>query len=604
MTYTAENIKWNLSDLYESPESQILQEDLKKASHAADRFETTYKTNLTNLLVDSSTVVDFAKLFKDYEEILRLITKPIVYAHLRFAEQTDDASRGAFLHNLNDKWTEIHSKLIFWEVLFNKLSDLQIEKIKSLPELKSKLHYIDSVRKYAPHTLSESEEKILSATASVSGSAFARLFDETVNSIAFKWLENGQDTTKTESQILALLHSPEREVRKKASQSLSQGLSENAKLITYIYNMVLADHRVRSKIRGYAHPSQSRNMANETDFAAVSNLIDSCVRFYPEVEKYYRLKTRLLGIDQMQDYDRYAPLSDADEKISFEECRQMVIDSYADFDPECGNIAQRFFDERWIDAEMRSGKRGGGFCCSVTPDHHPFILVNYSGSLRDVLTVAHEVGHGIHQFLSRKVGILECDAPLTMAETASVFGEMLTFDRLLKRVESPRDRLALRCGQIDDQIATIFRQIAMTRYELQSHEAGLKKGELSELDFNQFWMNVNQELYGKSVQLSESYRHGWKYIPHFIHTPFYCYAYSFAQLFVLALFAKYKDGLPGFVDKYKQILSLGGSEKPENIAQIMGVNLTDKSFWNSGLTLFQKMVDETIELAGQVQVKK
>ncbi|MCA9396989.1 MAG: M3 family oligoendopeptidase, partial [Candidatus Omnitrophica bacterium] len=443
-----------------------------------------------------------------------------------------------------DRWTDIHSKLIFWEVLFNKLSDSQIAEIKSDPGLKSKNHYIDSVRKYAPHTLSEPEEKILSATSSVSGSAFARLFDETVNGIQFSFTDGGKETLKTESEILALLHSPSQDVRKRASVSLAEGLNQNAKLITYIYNMVLADHRMRSKLRGFTHPSQSRNMANETDLPTLTNLIDSCVQFYPEVEKYYRLKTKLLGLNQMNDYDRYAPLSDTDEKIPFEECRRMVVDSYTDFDPEFGRIAGRFFEERWIDAEMRPGKRGGGFCCSVTPDHHPFILVNYSGSLRDVLTVAHEVGHGIHQFLSAKAGILECDAPLTMAETASVFGEMLTFDRLLKRVKNPEDRLALRCGQIDDQIATIFRQIAMTRFELKCHESGMEKGELAEEDFNRCWVEVNRELYGESILLSDSYRHGWKYIPHFIHTPFYCYAYSFAQLFVLALFSKYKNNTP------------------------------------------------------------
>ncbi len=361
--------------------------------------------------------------------------------------------------------------------------------------------------------------------------------------------------------------------------------------------MILADHRASLKIRGYKHPMDAMNLSNEIDFESVQNLIQSVQAAYPLAQRYYAIKKKLLGLDTLYDYDRYATIEAEEAKIDFAECRRLVIDGYNAFSPEAGKIVEQFFANRWIDAEIREGKQSGGFCCMTTPDLHPYILVNYTGSLRDVMTVAHELGHGMHQYLARRAGILEADAPLTMAECASVFGEMIIFEKILENEKDPKKRLALLCGKIDDNFATVFRQITMTDFELLAHEAGLKEGELQSGRLSDFWIEANTKFYGNSVVLTDNYRHGWKYIPHFIHSPFYCYAYSFAQLFVLSLYQKYKEDPKGFVPKYFEMLALGGSRKPEEIAKLAGLDIKDKSFWRSGLKILEDLVDQVEKLA-------
>jgi len=395
-------------------------------------------------------------------------------------------------------------------------------------------------------------------------------------------------------------HSKNRTERKQASESLAQGLTENTHILTYIYNMILSDRRASLKIRNYQHPMDARNLSNETNLDSIQNLMRSVQAAYPIAQRYYQLKARLLNLDKLYDYDRYAPIFEDDAKIPFDQCREIVLSGYYDFSEEAGKIVEDFFTKNWIDAEIREGKQGGGFCCSTTPDLHPYILVNYTGSIRDVMTVAHELGHGLHQSLAAKtVGILESSAPLTMAETASVFGEMLIFEKILSREKDPKKRLGLICGKIDDNFATVFRQIVMTRFELMAHETGLKEGELSSDRLSDFWMQANGELYGQSLELTDNYRHGWKYIPHFVHSPFYCYAYAFAQLFVLTLYQKYKENKDAFIPIYLEMLSLGGSKRPEEIAQLAGLNLQEPSFWQSGITLLDELVTKAEKLGNE-----
>ncbi len=581
MTKSAQGVRWDLGDLYQGPEDPRIERDLKTASSRALLFEKKYKNRLAKNL---------PALLKDYKAIVTLLTRPIVYAPLRFAEKTDEPGRGAFLQTVRTRITDIQSHLLFWEIGWNKLDARKVSVLLKNPRLAPDRHYLENLRKYAAHTLSEPEEKVFSAKANTSSAAFSRLFDEVMNSVPFYIQLNGKKEKKTEGEILGLFHSPERETRRKASESLTAGLEENKRLLTYIYNMILADHRLDLKHRFYGHPSDPRNLANETDFRTLSNLVESVKRAYPVAARYYELKRGLLGLDVLNDYDRYAPITGEEEKVDFETCREIVLSSYRAFAPEAGKVAALFFERRWIDAEIRPGKQGGGFCCETVPELHPYVLVNYTGNLRDVLTVAHELGHGLHQYLSRKAGILESSAPLTMAETASVFGEMLVFEKILEREKDPRKRLALLCGKIDDCFATVFRQIALTDFELRAHEAGLKKGELSEEELNGFWIGANADLYGRSVKLTEGYRHGWKYIPHFVHTPFYCYAYAFAQLFVLCLYKRYKEDPKGFVPKYFEMLTLGGSRRPEEIARIGGIDLGKKGFWQEGLGLLTDLV--------------
>jgi oligoendopeptidase F len=452
------------------------------------------------------------------------------------------------------------------------------------------------MRNFAPHTLSEPEEKILSIKADTGVNAFARLFDEVTGRMEFSIEENGARAKKTESEILALLHSPDRGLRKAASESLAEGLSTHSHALTYIYNMILADHRSSMKLRRLSHPAQARNLANEIDLEGFDHLVRSVKAAYPVARRYYALKKKLLGLDELFDYDRYAPVGSDETKIPFERCRSIVLEGYRAFSEEAARVAGQFFDRRWIDAEIRPGKQGGGFCCQTTPELHPYILVNYTGTMRDVMTVAHELGHGLHQFLARKAGILESDAPLTLAETASVFGEMLIFERLFEAERDRRKRLALLCGKIDDHFATVFRQIAMTDFELKAHAAGLADGELAGERLSDLWIEANADYYGGSVTLTDAYRHGWKAVPHFVHTPFYCYAYAFAQLFVLCLFEKYREDPARFVPGYLKMLELGGSKKPGEIAAIAKMDLNAPDFWRSGLSFLERYVARAEEL--------
>ena len=538
-----------------------------------------------------------AELLRDYKEIVTVLTKPSVFSHLSFAGKTDDAAIGAFMQKIQVELTDTYAHLVFFEVFWNQLPDDAARRLMEDSSVRDDRHFLEKMRVYAPHTLSEGEEKIMSIKSNTSGHAFSRLFDEVMNSVPFYVEEDGARVKKTEGEVLSLFHSADRAERKKASTSLAEGLAEPTRLLTYIYNMILADHRASLKIRRYKHPMDAMNLSNEIDFDSVQNLIRNVQAAYPLAQRYYALKKKLLGLDTMYDYDRYATVESEEAKIDFAECRRIVLEGYDAFSTEAGKVAREFFDKKWIDAEIREGKQGGGFCCETTPDLHPYILVNYTGSLRDVMTVAHELGHGLHQYLARRAGILESGAPLTMAECASVFGEMLIFEKILERETDPKKRLALICGKIDDNFATVFRQIAMTDFELMAHETGLKEGELSADRLSDFWIEANAKFYGSSVSLTDNYRHGWKYIPHFVHSPFYCYAYAFAQLFVLSLYQKYKEDPKGFIPKYFEMLSLGGSKKPEEIAALAGLDLKKADFWKSGLKILEDLVGQAEQLA-------
>lgn len=587
----AQGVRWNLNDLYASFTDPRIDADLGTALEKADTFEKKYRP-----LLEQPSPEDFPiqTLIADYKEIITLSARLGSFAYLSFAERTDSSEAGTFLQKIQTRLTNIQTRLVFLDVLWTRLDKTTAERILHQPEAAEHRHFLETLRIYAPHTLSEPEEKILAEKANTSSRAFARLFDEVLNNFSFSY----DGKLKTESEVLALLHSPDRETRKKASESLGAGLSDNTRTLSFIYNRILEDHRLDMKLRAYPHPMSARNLANETSLAQITDLMTSVKKAYPIAQRYYRLKQKLLKLPELYDYDRYAPLEKTNERISFDECRKIVLEGYRAFSPEAARIVEMFFEGRWIDAEVRPGKRGGGFCSLTTPEAHPYILVNYTGSLRDVMTVAHELGHGLHQVLAgKRVGVLEASAPLTMAETASVFGEMLIFEKILEKETDPGRRLSLLAGKIDDNFATVFRQIAMTDFELRAHEAGLKSGELSAEALSDEWMAANSELYGSSVILTPAYRHGWKYIPHFIHSPFYCYAYAYAQLFVFALFKKYKSSPADFTGKYFEILSLGGSRKPEELAALANLDLNQAGFWEAGLKMLEELVSEAESLA-------
>lgn len=601
MTNMAKDIKWNLADLYSSLTDPAIQKDLEIAQKKADQFEAKYKPIFDRPTELSASHLE--SLLSEYKDIVSLMRKLGVYAQLSFSEKTNAPGAGAFLQKIQVTLTDINAHLLFWEVCWSKLDPKTAEPLLHAAELASERHYLDQVRKYGPYTLKENEEKIMAVKDNTSGGAFSRLFDEIMNSIKFEIEINGKRVTKTEGEVLSFLHSPSREERQKASESLATGLEANTHILTYIYNMILADSRGNMKIRGYKHPMDQRNLANETNLETILTLVQSVKKSYKIAERYYTLKRKLLGLSELYDYDRYAPIDSTREQIDFATCKEIVLKGYYEFSPKAGEITEQFFDKKWIDAEIREGKQGGGFCCDTTPDLHPYILVNYTGSTRDVMTVAHELGHGLHQYLARRAGVLESSAPLTMAETASVFGEMLIFDQLLSSEKDPLKQLSLICGKIDDNFSTVFRQITLTDFELKAHLRGLTDGELSSDLLSDFWMEVNSEFYGKSVILTDRYRHGWKYIPHFVHTPFYCYAYAFAQLVVLALYQKYKENKSSFIPSYLEMLSLGGSKKPEDLTSLLGLDISKPDFWQLGIEILDKLVARAEELSAQLPRK-
>jgi oligoendopeptidase F len=410
----------------------------------------------------------------------------------------------------------------------------------------------------------------------------------------------GVPQTLNESGVLALLHDDRRDVRQRAARALTDGLRQQSLPLTFIFNVIAQDHAQIDRVRGFPTPMAARHLANEIEPVTVDALMTACEASADIVADYYRLKRRLLGFDALYDYDRYAPIGGESEPMAWPAARDLVLDAYGDFAPRMRDIAAEFFTGRWIDAEAREGKRGGAFSSSAVTSAHPYILLSYLGHPRDVQTLAHELGHGVHQYLARERGYLQADTALTMAETASVFGELLVFERLRRQERTPRARLALLCAFIEEAFGTVFRQIALTRFEQHLHAVRRGEGELSSERIGTIWHEVNAALYRDSVVLTDDYRWWWAYIPHFIHSPFYCYAYGFGELLVLALYELYRERGAAFVPQYLELLAAGGSESPATLLGRLGVDIRQPAFWERGLGVLRGLVAEAQQLGNQL----
>ena len=593
---SAQGVTWNLDDLYRSPEDPALERDLDQALHWAEAFAKTYKGALARKPGLSGK--QLAAMLEEFERILVLRDRPVIYAHLLFSGDTQNPAHGKLLQKTQARSTAVQQHLIFTELEWCALDEARAAKLIDAPACARWKHYLHASRRYRPHLLSEPEEKIASELENTGSRSFIRLFDQSLGAMKFELRHGGKTTVLSEQQALSLLYVTDREKRKAAAEALTRGFEANLPHITFIFNTIVDHHATIDRLRNYPHPMAARHLANETDQKTVDALLKSCDAHTGLVARYYRLKARLLGLRKLYDYDRYAPISSNLPRCTWKEGTEIVRSAYADFSPEFGTIVDRFFRERWIDAELRPGKRGGAFSSGTTPDLHPFILVNHSDKLRDVATLAHELGHGIHQFLAQKQGYLQADTPLTLAETASVFGEMLTFHRLLETQKRPEIRLALLCSKIEDIFATVFRQAALTRFEQRLHEARRKEGELDADTISRHWMETNAAMFGGSVELTPGYRRWWSYITHFIHSPFYCYAYAFGEMLVLSLYASYRRQGADFVPKYRELLAAGGSESPVELTRRIGLDITRPAFWNQGMKLIEELVCETEELAG------
>jgi len=585
----AENIEWDLTDLYPSISSEELQSDKKKVLKLAEEFKTDYRGKIEHLNAEL-----FAEALQKYEGIIEILGKIGSFAHLIWSTNTESTEYGKLLQEANELGSEVSQKLVFFDVEWLKLSDEKADELIRHENLNPWKHYLRTSRRYKEHTLTEEAEKVMSAKSVTGRAAWNRFFDETLGAARFEL--DGE--TLTEQEVLSKLHSPDRDLRKRAHQSLTTTFKKHSRTLTFVFNTILADKSTNDKLRNYSHWLESRNLSNQIDDASVDALVKAVENKYGIVQRYYKLKTKLLGLDKMFDYDRYAPLLNSTKTISWEESKEMVLSAYGDFNPEMKSIASKFFEENWIDAAVKPGKRGGAYSAGTVTTVHPYVFMNFEGRLRDVQTLAHELGHGVHQYLSRKQGELQSSTPLTTAETASVFGEMLVFNRMMENLSDPKEKLALLISKIDDAIATIFRQVSMNRFENEIHHARRDGGELSTDDFSGYWHKTQHKLYGDSVELTDEYKLWWCYIPHFLHTPGYVYAYAFGELLVLALYDLYKKSdQKEFSEKYIELLEAGGSDWPHKIVAKMGVDITDASFWENGLQLFEEMISDAEKLS-------
>lgn len=587
----AEEIHWDLSDLYKSIDDPQLEQDRETVLEKADEFAETYKGRITEL--DSG---QFKKALQEYEDILEMIGKIGSFAHLLWSTDTSKPEYGKLIQQSKELSSEVHQKLVFFDVEWLDVEEEKAGQWIESDELSHYKHYLETSRRYKEHILSEKEEQILSAKSVTGRSAWNRYFDETLGAAKFE-LE-GEELT--EQEVLSKLHEPNRELRKKAHASLTGTFRELSRTLTFVFNTLLADKHTNDKLRNYDSWISSRNLSNEIDDNTVELLINSVTNSYSLVQRFYKLKRDLLGYEKLYDYDRYAPLLQNQEEIKWDKAREIVLSSYREFHPEMGEIAGKFFEQSWIDAAIKPGKRGGAYSASTVPSVHPYVFMNFDGKIRDVQTLAHELGHGVHQYLSRKQGALQAGTPLTTAETASVFGEMLVFQNLIKKLDDPKEKLALLMGKIDDTIATVFRQVSMNRFEHAMHTKRREDGELTTEEFSELWRDTQEDLYGDSVEITESYNLWWCYIPHFLHTPGYVYAYAFGELLVLALYEEYTRSENGFSEKYISMLEAGGSDWPENIVSKVGLDITDRDFWDKGLSAVEKMLEQAEELAQQI----
>jgi oligoendopeptidase F len=598
-TSSADGAAWDLSDLYSGVDDPRIAQDLDRALKRAQAFESAYRGKIDCESGPAAQML-YAAL-RELEDLYEQMDKPLVYASLIHAAKTADPKNGALLACTREQRTAINKHLIFFDLEWVKLPDKPAQALLASPLLAKYRHYLEHKRSWRPHYLTEPEEKLLEEKNLTGRAAFVRLFDETVSSLQFSFALDGRTELLSMQQISAKLFDPERSARRGAAEGLTKGLQENARLLTFIFNNLVFDHHSDCQLRSFPNPMAPRHLTNEISDAVVEALLAATERHHDLVQRYYCLKGRLLQVEPLCDYDRYAPLFPDLPPCDWNQGRQIVQESYQAFSPKAGAIIREFFEKKWIDAELRSGKRGGAFSSSAVPSVHPYILTNYTDKLRDVMTLAHELGHGLHQYLSRPVGYLQCDTPLTTAEMASVFGEMLTFQRLLALFPEPRIRLAMLCSKIEDSFATVFRQVVLTRFEQALHQARREKGELTTEQINDLWMATNRPMHGQVVKLTDGYAWWWLYIGHFIRAPFYCYAYAFGELLVLALVQKYKQEGSAFVPKYLDLLASGGSDAPHVLLGKLGVDVTDTGFWELGLRLLAEMVAEAEALAGKVQ---
>ncbi|MDO5621600.1 MAG: M3 family oligoendopeptidase [Paracoccus sp. (in: a-proteobacteria)] len=576
---------WDLTDLYASPDAPELTRDLDRLEQDCAAFARDYEGKLADL-----TPAEMLRCIQRNEDIDRLAGRIMSYAGLRYYQNTTDAARAKMLADLQDKLTHFTTPLVFFSLEFNRIPDDRYQAIFTAADGPARYQPVfDRLRAMRPYQLSDELERFLHDNSVVGAAAWNRLFDETTAGLTFDvdGQEMGLEAT------LNLLSDHDRARREAGAKALATVFGKNIKLFSRIHNTLAKEKAVEDTWRKMPTPQTARHLSNHVEPEVVEALTTAVKAAYPRLShRYYRLKARWLGLDKLQIWDRNAPLpTETPRDIDWPQARQTVLDAYAGFDPKLAELAQPFFDKGWIDAPVTPGKAPGAFAHPTVTDAHPYILLNYLGKPRDVMTLAHELGHGVHQRLAAAQGEMLASTPLTLAETASVFGEMLTFRKLLADTTDPVQRKALLAGKVEDMINTVIRQIAFYDFECRLH-AARTKGELTPDDINALWMAVQHESLGDAFEFMPGYETFWSYVPHFVHSPFYVYAYAFGDGLVNALYAAYEAAPDGFADKYFDMLRAGGSKHHRELLAPFGLDASDPAFWDKGLSMIESLIDE------------
>ena len=580
---------WDLSDLYPAMDCDEVNQDLDRSAKDAEDFETRFKGRLAEIAGAADGGVQLAAAIAEFEAIEERIGRLASYAGLIYAGDTSDPARAKFYGDLQDRLTTISTRLLFFALEMNRIEDEVMAGALKDPTLGRYGPWIDDLRQERPYQLADDIEKLFHEKSVTGRGAWNRLFDETMTALRFN--VDGEELA-LEPTLNRLLDA-DGDKRKAAAEALAETFGANLRTFTLITNVLAKDKAIADEWRGFTDVAGARHLANRVEPEVVDALVAAVRAAYPRLShRYYAIKARWLGMDKLNHWDRNAPLPDADtRKVPWDEARQTVLTAYRGFAPEMAEIAGRFFDEGWIDAPTRPGKSPGAFAHPTVPSVHPYVLLNYLGKPRDVMTLAHELGHGVHQVLAGDQGLLMAQTPLTLAETASVFGEMLTFKSILGGARSAKERKTLLAGKVEDMLNTVARQIAFYTFERKVH-LERKNGELTAEQLGEIWLEVQVESLGPAVRLGEGYETFWAYIPHFIHSPFYVYAYAFGDCLVNSLYAVYEQAEAGFQEKYFDLLKAGGSKRHKELLAPFGLDASDPQFWQMGLSVIEGLIDE------------
>ena len=587
--------EWNLDDLYPGLESAEFEDDVKLCGSLAETFEKKNAGKLADALKRNPR--DLALIIAEYEQIEERMGRVMSYAGLVYASDTSNPQHAKFYGDAQESMTVAGSHLLFFTLELNRIDDRDLQ--SAMGKDASLAYYepwLSDLRKDKPYQLDDEIEQLFHEKSVTGAAAWNRLFDETMSSLEF----NVDGETLPVASALNLLQDPDRGKREAAAKEISDVLNANIRTFSLITNTLAKDKEISDRWRGFEDIADGRHLANRVEREVVDALVSAVQDAFPSLShRYYKMKAKWLGLDVMEHWDRNAPLPTEDERlIDWKEARSTVLDAYSGFAPQMAEIAERFFDRGWIDAPVRAGKSPGAFAHPTVPSVHPYVLLNYLGKPRDVMTLAHELGHGVHQVLAGGQGALMAQTPLTLAETASVFGEMLTFRSLLAKCETEAERKTMLAQKVEDMLNTVVRQIAFYMFERKVHEAR-KNGELTSDDIGDLWLSVQGESLGPAIQFGDDYRPYWAYIPHFIHSPFYVYAYAFGDCLVNSLYAVYENAESGFQDKYFELLKAGGTKHHSELLKPFGLNASDPQFWSKGLSMISGLIDELERLDAQ-----